>query len=154
VEKLTRKPVAWEYARDEIPEPYPPQAPRGPVASVCDEHAGSDGDIVNEAFKAHGIPVVGVRTWGGVVGIDERYSLVDGTVTTQPRYGFGFYSVGMGLENHGCDPTVEVPCPPQDFVAGRDPQLDTAIAIALESLAKEPAAVPPNVPGLWEGAAR
>ena len=63
--------------------------PRGPVVTVVDEHAGSDGDIATAAIKALGLgPVVGTRTWGGVVGIDGRYTLVDGTMVTQPRYAF------------------------------------------------------------------
>jgi tricorn protease len=151
VEKLMRKAIAWEYGRSEIPEPYPAYAPRGPLVSVCDEEAGSDGDIINQAFKDYGAPVVGTRTWGGVVGIDECFTLVDGTWVTQPRYAFVFNSVGLyGLENHGCEPTVTVDFAPQDFVAGRDPQLDKAIEIALDALAKEPPAAPRSVPGVYE----
>jgi tricorn protease len=151
VEKLMRKAIAWEYARGEIPEPYPAYAPRGPLVSVCDEEAGSDGDIINQAFKDYGVPVVGTRTWGGVIGIDECFTLVDGTWVTQPRYGFVFDSVGLyGLENHGCEPTVTVDFAPQDFVAGRDPQLEKAIEIALDALAKEPPAAPRSVPGVYE----
>jgi tricorn protease len=151
VEKLMRKPIAWEYARGEIPEPYPAYAPRGPLVSVCDEEAGSDGDIINQAFKDLGVTVVGTRTWGGVIGIDECFTLVDGTWVSQPRYGFVFDSVGLyGLENHGCEPTVTVGFAPQDFVAGLDPQLDKAIEIALDTLAKEPPAAPGSVPGMYE----
>ncbi|WP_412538170.1 PDZ domain-containing protein [Longispora sp. K20-0274] len=148
VEKLIRRPIAWMHVRGQVPEPYPVQSPLGPVVSVCDEWTGSDGDMINQAFKEHGIPVVGVRTWGGVIGIDERYRLVDGTAVTQPKYAFSFDSVGLGLENHGCEPTVEVHQSPQDFVAGRDPQLDTAIRIALDSLAARPARTAPEVPEL------
>jgi tricorn protease len=151
VEKLMRKAIAWEYPRGEMPEPYPPYAPRGPLVSVCDEEAGSDGDIINQAFKDYGVTVVGTRTWGGVAGIDDCFTLVDGTWVSQPRYGFVFDSVGYyGLENHGCEPTVTVDFAPQDFVAGRDPQLDKAIEIALDALAKEPPAAPGSVPGVFE----
>jgi tricorn protease len=86
-----------------------------------------------------------------VVGIDDGFALVDGTSVTQPRFAFAFDSVGLyGLENHGCEPTVTVVQQPQDFVAGADPQLDTAIEIALEALAKEPAAAPRPLPGVYE----
>ena len=148
VEKLIRKPIGWALGRGIHADSYPVQAPRGPVVSVCDEFAGSDGDIINQAFKDHGIPVVGVRTWGGTVGIDGRYRLVDGTHVTQPKYGTWFYSVGYGMENHGVDPTVEVHRSPQDWGAGRDPQLDTAIRIALAALTETPALTPPETPGL------
>ena len=56
-------------------------------------------------------PVVGTRTWGGVIGIDGRYTLVDGTSVTQPRYAFWFEGVGWGVENYGVDPDVEVDIP-------------------------------------------
>ena len=94
---------------------------------------------------------LGTRTWGGVIGMDDCYYLVDGTFVTQPRYALAFNSVGLyGLENHGCEPTVPVDFRPQDFVAERDPQLDKAIEIALDALAKEPPAAPPSVPGVYE----
>jgi tricorn protease len=151
VERLLRKPIGWDFARGELPDTYPPYALCGPVVSVCDEEAGSDGDIINQAFKDNGVTVVGARTWGGVIGMDDCYYLVDGTFVTQPRYALAFNSVGLyGLENHGCEPTVPVAFRPQDFVAGRDPQLDKAIEIALDALAKEPPAAPPAVPGIYE----
>ncbi|MFD2350118.1 S41 family peptidase [Nonomuraea ferruginea] len=62
-------------------------------------------------------PLVGVRTWGGVIGIDSRYSLVDGTVVTQPRYSFWLEGHGWGVENHGVDPDIEVVMTPQDRAA-------------------------------------
>ncbi|WP_194925370.1 S41 family peptidase [Catenulispora pinisilvae] len=151
VEKLTRKAIAWEYARGEQPATYPPDAPLGPLVSVCDEEAGSDGDIINQALKDHGVTVVGARTWGGVIGMDDCFYLVDGTFVSQPRYAFAFDSVGLyGLENHGCEPTVPVAMAPQDFVAERDPQLDKAIEIALDGLAKEPPAAAKSVLGVYE----
>jgi tricorn protease len=151
VERLLRKPIAWDFARGELPDTYPPYAPTGPLVSVCDEEAGSDGDIINQAFKDNGVTVVGARTWGGVIGMDDCFYLVDGTFVTQPRYALAFNSVGLyGLENHGCEPTVPVDFRPQDFVAECDPQLDKAIEIALDALAKEPPAAPPSVPGVYE----
>jgi tricorn protease len=115
---------------------------------VCDEYAGSDGDIINQVLKDGGVPIVGVRTWGGVVGIDGRFHLVDGTTVTQPKSASWHYSVGFGLENRGVDPTYEVFCAPQDAVAGRDPQLDKAMQILLDTLVEHPAATPPELP--WQ----
>jgi tricorn protease len=146
LQKLLRSVIGWSVVRDRQPRTYPQQAPRGPIVSVCDEHAGSDGDIINQALKEYGIPVVGVRTWGGTVGIDSRFRLVDGTTVTQPKYAHWFRSVGFGLENRGVEPTVEVQRTPQDMAAGRDPQLDEAIRILLERLEAEPAATPPTGP--------
>lgn len=117
--------------------------------AVANEFSGSDGDIVNAAIKALKIgPVVGVRTWGGVIGIDSRYRLVDGTLVTQPKYAFWLEGYGWGVENHGVDPDVEVVMTPRDHAEGRDPQLDEAIRLALESLERVPAKAAPELPGL------
>ncbi|WP_018683281.1 S41 family peptidase [Actinokineospora enzanensis] len=150
VEKLSRRIVGWGRARDGYyEETYPLDAPRGPVVAVANEFSGSDGDIVNAAIKALKIgPVVGTRTWGGVIGMDMRYHLVDGTLVTQPRYASWMEGPGWGIENHGVDPDVEVVTTPQDYAAGRDPQLDKAIEIALERLSARPAATPPEFPPL------
>ncbi|MCW2632329.1 MAG: peptidase, partial [Pseudonocardia sp.] len=145
VEKLARKVIGWDVVRHGQPESYPAEAPRGPVVGVTDEFAASDGDIVTAAFQRMNIgPVVGVRTWGGVIGIDSRYGLVDGTGVTQPRYATWFDHSGWEIENYGVDPDVEVVRTPQDWVAGRDPQLSAAVDLALETLTRRPAAMPPD----------
>jgi tricorn protease len=141
---LARTVLGWDVARHHAPETYPSDAPRGPFVAVVNEQAGSDGDIVTAAIKLRGIaPVVGTRTWGGVVGIDSRYHLVDRTLVTQPRYAFWFDGYGWGVENHGVDPDVEVAAPPQAWAAGQDPQLEAALAILAERAAQAPPARPP-----------
>lgn len=147
VEKLARRIVGWDMPRGVRPTSYPLDAPRGPVVAVANEFSGSDGDIVNAAIKALGIgPVVGTRTWGGVIGIDSRYQLVDGTSVTQPKYAIWFEGLHWGVENHGVDPDVEVVQTPQDWAAGRDAQLDKAVSLALDALAATPAKTPPPLP--------
>ena len=147
VEKLARRIVGWDVPRGMRPYSYPQDAPRGPVVAVANEFSGSDGDIVNAAIKALGIgPVVGTRTWGGVIGIDSRYRLVDGTLVTQPKYAFWLEGYGWDVENRGVDPDVEVVQRPQDHAAGRDPQLDEAIRLALQALERQPAKTPPGLP--------
>ncbi|MFF8956068.1 S41 family peptidase [Streptomyces sp. NPDC014894] len=147
IEKLARRIVGWDLPRGMRPSSYPQDAPRGPVIAVANEFSGSDGDIVNAAIKALGIgPVVGTRTWGGVIGIDSRYSLVDGTLVTQPKYAFWLEGYEWGVENHGVDPDVEVVMTPADHVAGRDPQLDEAVRMGLEALAGNPPKSPPSLP--------
>jgi tricorn protease len=145
VEKLARRVIGWDVPRHHQSFPYPDDAPRGPVVALADEHSGSDGDIVTAAIKRLGIgPVVGTRTWGGVIGIDGRYHLVDGTRVTQPRYASWFDDTGWEVENRGVDPDIEVVTTPQDHAAGRDPQLERAVDLALERLAERPAARPPD----------
>ena len=145
LEKLARRVRGWGISRTGLPETYPSNAPRGPMVAVTNQHAGSDGDIVTQGFRLYGLgPVVGTRTWGGVIGVDGRYTLVDGTSVTQPRYALWFDQVGWGIENYGVDPDVEVDIAPQDWTAGRDPQLDTAVRMVLEALETRPASRPPG----------
>ncbi|MFI7276446.1 PDZ domain-containing protein [Streptomyces sp. NPDC049879] len=148
VEKLAREVMGWKVPRVGQPRTYPMDAPRGPVVLLADEHAGSDGDQVAAAVRIRDIGlVVGRRTWGGLVGIDLRYTLVDGTVVTQPTFGSWLENgFGYGVENHGTDPDVPVDFRPQDWAAGEDPQLAEGVRQALAALERRPAAVPPPSP--------
>jgi tricorn protease len=89
--------------------------------------------------------VIGARTWGGVIGINGSRDLVDGTRMTVPGYAFWFSEYGWGVENHGVDPDTEVLITPDDWAAGRDPQLETAVDRALALLSEHPPATPPDV---------
>ena len=146
LEKLARTVRAWETPRHMRASTYPNDSPRGPLVAIANEWAGSDGDIVTAGFRQRGLgSVVGTRTWGGVIGIDGRYRLVDGTVVTQPRYACWFVSdFGWGIENYGVDPDVEVRIAPQDWAEERDPQLDRAVELILQELATHPASQPPD----------
>ncbi|GAA3092209.1 hypothetical protein GCM10020001_004400 [Nonomuraea salmonea] len=111
--------------------------------AVTNEWAGSDGDIFSHTFKLLGLgPLVGRRTWGGVIGIWPRHQLADGTVTTQPEFSFAFDDVGWQVENYGTDPDIEVDITPQDYARGVDTQLETAIDTALALLAEHPPHTP------------
>jgi tricorn protease len=146
VEQLARRVIAWDMGRYRRPVSFPRTAPRGPVVALGDEFAGSDGDIVIAAIRSLGVgPVVGTRTWGGVIGIDGRRRLVDGTSITVPGFAFWFGEFGWQVENHGVDPDIEVLNGPGDYEAGHDPQLETAIRIALDALGDTPPATPPAI---------
>jgi tricorn protease len=145
VEKLARKVIAWDVPSGLMPSTYPEDAPRGPVVAIADECSGSDGDIVTAAVRSLGLgPVVGARTWGGVIGYDNEHELIDGTQITVPRLAFWFEEYGWGVENYGVDPDVEVIMSPDDWAAGRDTQLETAVRLALEALRQRPAVRPPD----------
>ena len=145
-EKLARRIIGWVVSRYEEPWSYPADAPRGPIVAITDEYASSGGDLVIQALKSYRIAtVVGTRTWGGVRGVDLKYELVDGTLVAQPKYAFWFADVGWAAENHGVDPDVEVTIAPHDWAAGRDPQLDTAVRLALQALEERAPAAPPAV---------
>ena len=143
LEKLGRKRLGYDFLRWGFPVPYPEASVLGPMVALTNEHAGSDGDMFSHAFKLMQLgPLVGRRTWGGVIGISPRHRLVDGSVTTQPEYSFWFTDVAWGLENFGTEPDIDVEITPQDYAAGRDPQLDTAIETVLKAME----ATPPQVP--------
>jgi tricorn protease len=145
VEKLARKVIAWDVRGGLMPSTYPEDAPRGPVVAIADECSGSDGDIVTGAIRLLRLgPVVGARTWGGVIGYDNEHELIDGTQITVPRLAFWFEEYGWGVENHGVDPDVEVIMSPDDWAAERDTQLETAVRLALEALQQRPAVRPPD----------
>ncbi len=135
--------MGYDYARWEPPVPYPDESPRGPLVALANELAGSDGDMFCHAFKLLKLgPLLGKRTWGGVIGTSPRHALADGTVTTQPEYSFAFDDVGWQVENHGTDPDIEVDNAPQDYALGVDTQLDKAIEVARELLATHPIHTP------------
>lgn len=128
LEKLLRRRIGYGVTRYGEPDPYPEDAPMGPMVALTDEYSGSDGDIFSHAFKLYRLgPLIGKRTWGGVIGVWPRHALVDGTVTTQPEFAHWFEDVGWGIENYGTDPDLEVDITPQDAAAGRDPQLERGI---------------------------
>ena len=128
LEKLARKRIGFDQPRRGPSIPYPDYSVAGPMIAVTNEFAGSDGDIFSHSWKLFGLgPLVGTRTWGGVVGINTDSTLVDGTIVTQPEFSFSFIDVGFGVENYGTDPTIEVDPTPDDYLKNSDPQLDRAI---------------------------
>ena len=125
------------------PIPYPPESVHGPMVALTDEDAGSDGDIFSHGFKLLGLgPLIGKRTWGGVIGIWPRHSLVDGTATTQPEFSYWFEDVGWGVENYGTDPDIDVDITPQEYTEGKDTQLERGIEEIQKLLAEDPPKIP------------
>ncbi|MFH9730558.1 S41 family peptidase [Streptomyces sp. NPDC017260] len=145
IEKLTRTILGWDLTRDAQPVSYTSDAPRGPVVAVADEATSSDGDMITAAFKLLRLgPVVGQRTWGGVVGMTGRHRLGDGTVITVPMNAAWFDTYGWSVENYGVDPDVAALRTPLDWAEGRYPVLDEAVRLALELLETNPPATPPG----------
>jgi tricorn protease len=145
VEKLTRRILGWDLTRDAQPVSYASNSPRGPVVALADEATSSDGDMITAVFKLQGLgPVIGQRTWGGVVGMTGRHRLGDGTVITVPMNAAWFEAYGWGVENHGVEPDIEVERTPLDWAEGRHRQLADAVEVALGLLAERPASRPPD----------
>jgi len=141
--RLMRFRTGFGIARWQDPYPRPPDSFTGPIVCVTDEFSGSDGDMFSHNFKQLGVgPLIGKRTWGGIVGLSPTHPLVDGTVTTQPEYFNWVSDIGYDLENRGAEPDILVEIKPQDYVKGRDPQLEKAIEVGLDLLEKNPPASP------------
>jgi tricorn protease len=122
----------------------PAQAIYGPKAMIINEFAGSGGDALPWLFRKQGIgPLVGMRTWGGLVGIGGYPQLIDGGRVTAPRWAIYGTKGQWEVENHGIAPDVEVELDPKLVREGHDPQLEKAVEIVMEMLKKNP---PPSYP--------
>lgn len=115
----------------------------GPRAMIINEIAGSGGDWLPWMFRRAKLgPLVGKRTWGGLVGIGGYPSLVDGGMVTAPHFAFYNPEGEWEVENHGVAPDYEVDLDPQLVRAGRDPQLEKAVELVLKELEKNPPTKP------------
>ena len=139
LKELSQKRLGYDIQRWGQPEPYPKLSVGGPLVALTNELAGSDGDIFSHAYKMLGLgPLIGKRTWGGVIGIEPEGPLLDNSVTTQPEYSFWFSDAEWGVENYGTEPTIEVEIKPQEHASGEDPQLQKAISEALRLMDERP----------------
>jgi tricorn protease len=115
----------------------------GPKTMIINEMSGSGGDALPWMFKQDKVgPLVGTRTWGGLVGIYNYPPLLDGGRVTSPRVAiFGLHSE-YEVENHGIAPDIEVENDPASVAAGHDPQLERAVQVTLEALKAHPVVIP------------
>jgi tricorn protease len=119
---------------------------QGPKAMIIDETAGSGGDLLPWMFRKFQLgPLVGKRTWGGLVGILGFPLLMDGGSVTAPNLAF-WNEDGFIIENEGVAPDVEVEQTPKDVIAGRDPQLEKAIEVVLKELETKTPVTPKRPP--------
>jgi tricorn protease len=144
LERLRRQTVGMSAPRNAKENfTYPPASFYGHLVCLCDQNSASDGDYFPYYFQQFKLgPVIGHRTWGGVVGIRGFTSLIDGGYVTRPEIaGYGMDSHWI-IENHGVDPDIPVDNPPDLLVRGRDPQLEKGIAVIMDMMAKEPMKLP------------
>jgi tricorn protease len=142
IDLLRRPLVSYWATRHGEPIRTPSAAILGPKVMITDETAGSGGDLLPWMFRKFGLgPIVGKRTWGGLVGILGYPVLMDGGTVTAPNLAI-YTEDGWVVENEGVPPDIEVEQTPADVIAGKDPQLERAIQVALEALAASPARVP------------
>ncbi|MBV8603055.1 MAG: PD40 domain-containing protein [Pelomonas sp.] len=150
IETLHRNYLMSAKDRDGLLLDTPTAGIYGPKAMLIDQDAGSGGDIMPYLFRKTGLgPLIGTRTWGGVIGIAVNPSLIDGGALTVPYVRLFSADRHWVVENEGVAPDVEVELDPRAVNAGQDPQLDAAIAnitARLKDWQPVRAATPPAIP--------
>ncbi|MCB9315232.1 MAG: PD40 domain-containing protein [Lewinellaceae bacterium] len=145
IELLDRKPLAFWAVRDGKTWQWPPVAHFGPKAMLINGWSGSGGDAFPDYFRKAGLgPLIGTRTWGGLIGISGVPYLIDGGGVTVPTFRMYDPNGKWFLEGHGVDPDIEVPEDPTALAQGKDPQLDRAIQEVLKKVQEKPTSVPPR----------
>jgi tricorn protease len=139
IDYLNRKPEALVFPRDGDRTMEPSMAIFGPKVMIINQFAGSGGDAMPWLFRKEGIgQLVGLRTWGGLVGIGGYPVLMDGGQVTAPRTAISGLNGHWEVEGHGIPPDVEVWQDPQLVREGHDPQLEKAVAVAMQELEEHP----------------
>jgi len=149
IELLHRPATNMWAARGSKPITWPPDSHQGPLCMLINQRAGSGGDAFPYYFREAGLgPLIGVRTWGGLVGIGDLPRMLDGASVSVPNFAFYENDGTWGIEGHGVDPDIEVVDDPALMVDGGDPQLDKAIEVMLAALRDKPwvAPQPPAFP--------
>jgi tricorn protease len=144
IERLRRKVLALNYSRTfEEATTYPGGTFIGPMAALLNENSASDGDIFPAMFREAGLgPLIGKRSWGGVIGIGNRGTLIDGGTIFVPESAFASAKGQWIIEGHGVDPDIEVENDPKSLIEGKDPQLFRAVAEIMKKLKDQPVKLP------------
>jgi tricorn protease len=136
IERLQRELVLMSMARNTEPGTRPTQVFVGPKVMLIDNYSASDGDLFPYQFKALELgTIIGVRTWGGVVGIRGPIPFVDGGQLMRPEFApYGINGEGWVIEGYGVEPHIVVDNDPAKEYAGEDQQLNKAIEVILEQM--------------------
>jgi len=154
IDRLAQTPRNYASTREGEDQVFPTGSIFGPKVMIVNEMAGSGGDYMPYLFRQAKLgPLVGKRTWGGLVGIGGYPTLIDGGGVTAPHWAIWFPNGRWEVENRGVAPDVEVEFDPKTVREGRDPQLEKAVALVLEELKKNPPKKPqrPSYPNYYKG---
>ena len=144
IERLSRALLGSSFSRTvENVSTYPTTVFAGHLVCILDEDSASDGDIFPYRFREAGLgPLVGKRSWGGVIGITNRGPLVDGGSVNVPEFGTAGRDGNWVIEGRGVEPDIEVENDPKSVIAGGDPQLERAIEEIVRMIRDEPRPMP------------
>ncbi len=147
IQRLYKPFLCMFSRRDSRNQRIPMVAPIGHMAYLINQNAGSGGDAFPYFFKKLKLgPVIGTRTWGGLVGVSMFFGMIDGGYLTTPDYGMYDKNGHWEVENHGIDPDIEVRINPADLEKGHDAQLEKAVQVLMEQIKKEPRTLPDHDP--------
>lgn len=139
IELLDRPVTNYWTTRDGHDFRWPPDSHQGPKCMLINGPSGSGGDAFPAYFRAAGLgPLIGMRTWGGLVGLSGNPHLIDDGGITVPTFAYYEKDGTWGIEGHGVEPDLEVVDDPALMLEGGDPQLDAAIRLMLEALEANP----------------
>jgi len=144
IERLRREPAMWTVARNGAVNVDPSGQVLGPKVLLIDQHSASDGDIVGYRFRKHRLgPIIGQRSWGGVVGIRGSLPLLDGGILNRPEFSrFDLEAKEWIMEGTGVEPDIEVDNDPTREFSGTDDQLNRAIAELKKAMESKPVKIP------------
>lgn len=148
IERLSRKLLGTRFARtiDDF-RTYPNEVFLGRLVCLLNENSASDGDIFAARFKQAGLgPLIGKRSWGGVIGITSHGPLMDGGDIRVPQFATNDLEGNWIIEGHGVDPDIVVENAPESLIAGRDPQLERGIEEVLRLIREDPPQRPTRPP--------
>jgi tricorn protease len=147
IELLNRKPLAFWAVRDGKKWQWPPTANFGPKVMLINGWSGSGGDAFPDFFREAGLgPLIGMRTWGGLIGISGNPGLIDGGGVTVPTFRMYNPDGTWFAEGHGVDPDIKVVDDPAQMVKGVDPQLEKGIETVMQLLKEHPPVNPAYPP--------
>lgn len=144
IERFRRQVLATGFARtsDDVTT-YPDGAFHGALVCLLNENSASDGDIFPAMFREAKLgKLVGKRSWGGVIGITNRGTLIDGGQVNVPEFGFASADGKWVIEGEGVRPDIEVENDPKSVIEGRDPQLERGVQEVLDSIKANPRKLP------------
>ncbi len=148
IERLDNKVLGTRFGNlSDEPRTYPYTAFHGHMVCLISETSASDGDIFPHYFREAGLgPLIGKRSWGGVVGISGTGTLIDGGTVYVPMSGTNAATGEWIIEGYGVDPDIEVDNDPQSIIAGRDPQLERGITEVMRMIEENPMKLPERPP--------
>jgi tricorn protease len=144
IERLRRQVLATGFSRgSEEPTTYPDAVVHGHMVCILNENSASDGDIFPAMFRKAGLgPLIGKRSWGGVIGITGRGTLIDGGTIFVPEFGHASAEGEWIIEGFGVEPDIVVENDPKSMIEGRDPQLEKAVEEVMKSVREKPRKLP------------